>query len=204
MKKYQTGSLLIAAAALFLQISCTGGQQSKDYMEMSDSVTTILPDTAFYGHIGESTGMSVLEFITENGDTLILNKTDEETGNPGQILGDIRNYTDQYAIIRNNNLQSIRIALNITQLIQEWQSSTDPLHGFQLHADGKAKALSSAQFKYNQWSLYNCRLVLLKEFEGEHGSETQSDTMDILELSADTLVLQNSKTNSIEKFYHNK
>lgn len=204
MKKYQTGFLFMMTATLLLQTGCMGGQQSNDYMEDIDSVITTLPDTALYGHLGESTGMSVLELITEDEETFMLNKTDEETGNPGLILGDIRNYTDQYAVIRNSNLQSVRIALNINQLIGKWQSATDSLHYFQLHTDGKAKASPSAQYKYNLWSLCNCKLVLLKEFEGEHGSETQSDTMDILELSADTLTLHNSKTDKIEKFHHNK
>ena len=189
MRKGLIYPLLSMAVAASLLAGCTGGQQSKDYMEENDSVTVYPPDTAFYGHLGEGTGMSSLELITDDGDTLALNKTNEKTGEPGRILGEIANYTDQYAITTCDDNQ------------RKWQSDTDKQHGFQLEMNGKARSLATGPYKYNQWSLYNCKLILLRESEGVHGAETRNDTLDILKLTPDSLVLQNNRKNIPEKFH---
>ena len=55
MRKGLIYPLLSMAVAASLLAGCTGGQQSKDYMEENDSVTVYPPDTAFYGHLGEGT-----------------------------------------------------------------------------------------------------------------------------------------------------
>lgn len=171
-------------------------------MEENDSVTVYPPDTAFYGHLGEGTGMSSLELITHDGDTLALNKTNEKTGEPGRILGEIANYTDQYAITTCDDNQSVNVALNINQLTQRnWQSDTDKQHGFQLEMNGKARSLSAGTYHYNQWSLYNCKLILLQESEGVHGTATRNDTLDILKLTPDSLILQSSRKKIPEKFH---
>lgn len=181
---------------------CTGGQQSSEYMETDDSLAIQTPDTAFYGHLGEGTGMSCLELITGKGDTIVLNKTDEDSGEDGLILGAIANYTDSFSIVTRNDNQSIRIALNINDLEQKWQSMTDKKNGFYLNHDGTAKALSQEQYKYNKWTLCNCQLIMLKETEGIHGSETRNDTLAILQLTTDSLVLQPIHSDNSETFYH--
>ncbi|MCD8318561.1 MAG: lipocalin family protein, partial [Paraprevotella sp.] len=206
MKKYLTFSWPSVAIAAGILSGCWGGQKSKDYMEDQDSTTTVVhtPDTAFYGHLGEGTGMSGLELITEDSDTLLLDKTNERTGEDGRILGEIANYTDQFAITTNDDNQCVNVALNISQLAQGWQSASDGQQSFRLSLDGKVKPLSSQQYKYNQWSLCNCELILQKETEGIHGAETRNDTLDILTLSPDSLVLQDIHTRTPEKFYRVK
>ena len=52
MRKGLIYPLLSMAVSASLLAGCTGGQQSKDYMEENDSVTVYPPDTAFYGHLG--------------------------------------------------------------------------------------------------------------------------------------------------------
>ena len=47
MRKGLIYPLLSTAVAASLLAGCTGGQQSKDYMEENDSVTVYPPDTAF-------------------------------------------------------------------------------------------------------------------------------------------------------------
>ena len=49
MRKGLIYPLLSMAVAASLLAGCTGGQQSKDYMEENDSVTVYPPDTAFFG-----------------------------------------------------------------------------------------------------------------------------------------------------------
>ena len=111
-------------------------------------------------------------------------------------------HTDQYAITTCDDNQSVNVALNINQLAQrKWQSDTDKQHGFQLEMNGKARSLATGPYKYNQWSLYNCKLILLRESEGVHGAETRNDTLDILKLTPDSLVLQSNRKNIPEKFH---
>lgn len=201
MKKYLVYSIVPFGILSFV-LGCTGGQQSNDYMETDDSSMIQMPDTALYGHLGEGTGMSCLELITGKGDTIVLNKTDEGSGEYGLILGAIANYTDSFTIVTRNDNQSIKIALNINGLQQKWQSKSDRKKGFHLKSDGTAKALSQGQYKYNKWTLCNCQLIMLRESNGIHGSETRNDTLDILALTSDTLVLQNIHSGSPETFYH--
>lgn len=187
--------------------SCTGCMDSpqnngKEETERNDSVSVLLPDTAFYGHLGEGTGMSCLELVTENGDTLVLNKTDEQTGDLGRILGEIANYTDRYAVTTRNDRQSVLIALNVSQLVQrDWTSDADSLQGFRLDEDGKAHATAGGKQTDKLWNLYNCQLVLQGEDGSGKAATQRQDTLDILELTPDSLVLRDIHTRNIEKYH---
>lgn len=184
------------AVTISFLLACTGGKQNSCEENVKDSIAEALPDTAFYGHLGEGTGMSCLELVTDGGDTLVLNKTDERTGTLGRILGEIANYTDRYAITTCDDNQSVSVALNISQLLQKnWQSDVDGQSGFRLEADGKAYPISEKQM-YKEWSLYNCNLVLTQKDES-----MKSDTLTVLELSPDSLVLQNPQGGKTETFH---
>ena len=202
MKKGLVFPLLPLAFTAAFMYGCANGQQSTSDKEDNDTVVASLPDTAFYGHLGESTGMSSLELITDGGDTLCLNKTNEKTGDLGRILGEIANYTDRYAITTCDDNQSVDVALNIDQLAHKgWQSDTDGQNGFRLDMDGKASPLSGQSYKYKQWSLYNCQLVLLQESKGTQGNEMRSDTLEILKLTPDSLILQDTHKALPERFH---
>ena len=109
------------------------------------------------------------------------------------IKGEIANYTDRYAITTCDDNQSVCVALNISQMLQKkWQSDTDRQRGFRLEADGKAYSLSGKRV-YTGWSLCNCDLVLAQE--------VGNDTLAVLELSPDSLVLQGRKGGEIEVFH---
>ena len=75
MKKSLIHPLVFMAAAAGLWAGCFDGQQGGGQKETgrSETETTVAPDTAFYGHLGEGTGMSCLELVTESGVTLVLN-----------------------------------------------------------------------------------------------------------------------------------
>ena len=95
MKKELAFVLPLAMVAL---IGCIeNGGKASNYMEEEDSVCmSCEPDTAFYGHLGDGTGMSCLQLVTNEGDTLLLNNTDEQSCQDGLILGEIANYTDLF------------------------------------------------------------------------------------------------------------
>lgn len=82
-----------------------------------------MPEDALWGHLGEGTGMSVLEFITDKGDTLFIYKESEFTGEAGFILGSIRNYTDRFCITTTDSGQTLLKAVNVTQLQELWSDA---------------------------------------------------------------------------------
>lgn len=82
-----------------------------------------MPDNAIWGHLGEGTGMSVLEFITDAGDTLYINKESEITGHTGIIYGSIRNYTDRFCITTTDGGASLLKAVNVTEMQEIWSDN---------------------------------------------------------------------------------
>ena len=80
MKKSLLFSFVLGMSGLMSVVGCKDGSKNKDYVEneniVNDSVVAYPADSAIYGHLGEETGMSCIQLITENGDSLTLNKTD--------------------------------------------------------------------------------------------------------------------------------
>lgn len=79
-----------------------------------------MPENALWGHLGEGTGMSVLEFITDKGDTLYINKESEIIGKPGVIYGSIRNYTDRFCLTTTDGGETLVKAVNVTEMQELW------------------------------------------------------------------------------------
>lgn len=173
-------------AALLLTV-CVCGCKPKatsttgDIEQNTDTATVaVQADTALYGHLGESTGMSSFELITDHRDTLELSKCDEKTEVCGEIRGEIRNYTDRYAVLVNADTTAIVEAVNVTQLMGKWQQ----------HAYGaKYIALTDAEQAEKTWSLCNCRLVI------------KADTFSIVMLNSDSLGLVQSTSPDTVLYY---
>ena len=135
MKK--TAYILTAAAVLFSLASChdktQGDENKRDSIDSiapaGPGVDTLLvitmPDNCIWGHMGEDTGMSVLEFITDDGDTLYINKTNDRTGEDGIIPGSIRNYTDRFCITVADDSTNLIKAVNVTELQEIWAENKD-------------------------------------------------------------------------------
>ena len=98
--------------------------EAKEKMSDTPSRDTLLvitmPENALWGHLGEGTGMSVLEFITDKGDTLYINKESEITGKPGIIYGSIRNYTDRFCLTTTDGGETLVKAVNVTEMQELW------------------------------------------------------------------------------------
>lgn len=101
----------------------SGPQGAPSGVHMDTLLVIAMPDNAIWGHLGEGTGMSVLEFITDSGDTLYINKESEYTGQEGCIQGSIRNYTDRYCITTTDSGQTLVKAVNVTQLQEIWSDA---------------------------------------------------------------------------------
>lgn len=142
-----------------------GGQQE------SDTLVTTKADSTLWGRMGNGTGMSALEFITEQGDTLELYRTDPYTGDDGMLRGEIRNTEDRFAVTISADQESMRTAVNVTQLEEVWKKAeTAP---------------------YEEWQMWNGKLLLSSKQKQEVGTMNRIDTVDILWLDRDSLVIQN-------------
>lgn len=117
-------------------ISCSPVSEHKDASanehpilnpKVQDTDTLLLitmPKDAMWGHLGEATGMSVIEFITDSGDTLYLRKESEITGRSGIIYGSIRNYTDRFCITTTDGGETLLKAVNVSQMQELWAERT--------------------------------------------------------------------------------
>ena len=127
-----------ASAVLFSLASCHEKTQGDE--KQSDTSQTIapsatpgvdtllvitMPDNCLWGHMGEDTGMSVLQFITDEGDTLYINKTNDRTGQDGIIQGSIRNYTDRFCLTVTDDSTNLIKAVNVTELQEIWAENKD-------------------------------------------------------------------------------
>ena len=183
MKHY---TLLLIGLSVLLLTSCkdwwkqgeTDEGEGKDTLVI-DKPEPVLPDSTIWGHLGEDSGMSALEFITDDGDTLELYRTNPYTGEDGRLMGDIRNYKDHFAITLDAGGETMLTAINTTQLKEVWQKAkTEP---------------------YDGWTVGNGQIVLSSQQKQEVGIVTRLDTMTIEWLDSDSLVIRNH-INQLIKF----
>lgn len=128
--------IFTVAVCCMSMISCTPNGEQEDASAgavsagtapVHDTDTLLLitmPKSAIWGHLGEATGMSVIEFITDDGDTLYLRKESEITGRSGIIYGSIRNYTDRFCITTTDGGETLLKAVNVSQMQELWAERT--------------------------------------------------------------------------------
>ena len=140
-------------------------------------------DSTLWGHLGEDTGMSALQFITDTGDTLDLYRTSPVTGEDGNLIGEIRNYTDHFALTLAPDGESMLTAINATQLEEIWKATDTQ--------------------SYDDWKIWNGHILFCSEQQLEYGLITRVDTMYIVTLNDDSLVIR-SHINQILTFKKTK
>lgn len=139
------------------------------------------------GRIGDGTGMSCIEFVTSDNDTLLLNRTSEFTGQDGRMYGSIQTETDNLYVLKTcDNGESVDVLVNLTELRTKWHCGG---RGFSLAADSTAQPLGAESPRYKRWSLNNGLLLLTREMRHEAGQTEVVDTFRIVSLSPDTLVI---------------
>ncbi len=179
--KYKKLILCLCALAL---AGCKKEKKEQVEVPQQPPQPTVVRDSTLWGHLGEDTGMSTLQFITDEGDTLDVYRTSQYTGEDGQLLGEVRNYTDRFAITLGEGNETLVKAINVTQLARHWET---PDGEMDLKADG---TVSSKELPYNGWKLWNGHILLSSEQQQEYGKATRVDTMDIVVLDDDSLVIQ--------------
>lgn len=179
--------LLLLFVTLAFTSSCDRFRQAKVVIFDTICTDTVIgeADLAIYGTIGDKSNFQTLILHTYD-DTMTFRLV-----NP-QIIG---RYTvgDRVAVIPCGEAMANRV-VDITSLIQEWgtRDSAKVAHGFALEADGKIRVINNNTGRlYHGWSLVNGRFVLSHN-NGKARTDTVSDTMDILKLTPDSLVIGDS------------
>jgi len=186
---------LIALLALCALAGCkpTPKEQPQNVVEEDTVVVTIVPDTTLWGRLGEDTGMSTLQFITNRGDTMDIYRTNQYTGEDGLLLGEIRDLKDRFAITVAADGESLLTAVNVSQLMQRWQTEKGRMT---IENDG---TVTSQDLPYRSWQLWNGHILLTSTQQTEYSTVSRTDTMDIVTLDRDSLIIRDH-LNQLIKF----
>lgn len=182
----RAGSILMLLAAALLA-ACDGKKQGEvpevEILPL-DSIPGIYEAR---GRIGEGTSMNMLEFISDDGDTIYVTMNDQ------MVRGGMR-VGDEIEIIYNVAKDDNRgaVAVNLTALQHVW---------VQKGADGKEQSLeidpngSAATYdmvvSYDAWEVKDGLLLLHSPKKIGDESPALVDTFEIMQLTADSLVLMN-------------
>lgn len=155
------------------------------YEIVINDVQGTVKDTVLTGYLGEETGMSSLQLITDFGDTLSISKTKSD-GTNGIMLGEVRNYEDRVMILANQdedqNLFLISF-LNITQLEGVWKNGTQSIS---LRPDS---SVVGTAMNYTHWQVDRCKILFSGNLTTEYGITSRIDTVSINFLDEDSLHL---------------
>lgn len=166
------GTLLIVSLA-----ACKHNKVSTISPMTHDSMTVEGVDSTIYGVCGESTGMSVMQLITDNGDTLEIvvgDPEDKDVVKGGIFVGDKMAVT---AYKTDEGWVATQI-INMSSLIGKWTSIDK---NFEIEEGGQVKSYIKAESNpWTSWKIYNGHLLLNK------------DTFDIEELGSDSIYIENS------------
>lgn len=186
MKK---SALLVIALVVLMMTRCQCKPTPQETQtETTDSIPLdTVPDSTLWGRMGDGTAMSVVEFITESGDTLYLPKTNQLTGEDAEMMGDIRNFSDRFAVTVQGDLAdesaSLATCVNVSQMMGQWKSGNTKLA---LYVDGNADQTGG---DVKGWKMCNGRLILSAQVSTEYGKTERNDTMTLLYLDEDSLHL---------------
>lgn len=180
---------LSVAMAAMMMLSC-GGSNSHQAEREEDTVDAYdqIRDHTLYGLCGAIPSTSQLKVITDVGDTLTLDITPALENR--KMLGSVR-VGDRLAVMTNKNQTEASEVININLLLGDWVMP-DPLDGsdeigIRIKEGGVAESIEMTNITYRTWRIFNGKLEITSIREGGEQSE-ETNSFDILKLSADTLV----------------
>jgi hypothetical protein len=181
-------SFILMALSLLLFFSCEEKKQGPVELPVKivplDSIPGIFEA---HGTIGENTTMNVLEFINDDGDTLYVQVNNQA------VMGGV-NVGDEVELIYNVSMEEniASVAVNLTALQHMWsqRGADGKEQSLELDAKGRAATYDMA-VNYETWEVKD-GLLLLRSPK-KLGDETPAivDTFEIMQLTADSLVLMN-------------
>ncbi|MBR0046567.1 MAG: hypothetical protein IJP75_06750 [Bacteroidaceae bacterium] len=181
-------SFILMALSMLLFFSCEEKKQGTVELPVKivplDSIPGIFEA---HGTIGENTTMNVLEFINDDGDTLYVQVNNQA------VMGGV-NVGDEVELIYNVTMEEnvASVAVNLTALQHMWsqRGADGKEQSLELDAKGRATTYDMA-VDYETWEVKD-GLLLLRSPK-KLGDETPAivDTFEIMQLTADSLVLMN-------------
>ena len=169
------------AAGLVIALAACKEEKPNTIGTIIDNNRVNVADTTIYGKCTENLGMNSMEIVTDTKDTLqfiIVSDPDSvrtETVKGGKCVG------DRMAVVGYKNQDGewvITSAINLTTLLGKWTALDK---NFEIQEGGIVVSNFQEPKPYTEWKISNGRLVL------------SSDTFDIYELGADSLLLENDK-----------
>ncbi|MBR6036255.1 MAG: hypothetical protein IKP41_04805 [Bacteroidaceae bacterium] len=140
-----------------------------------------------HGIIGDGSSMNVIEFVSDDGDTLYINKSGQEVMG-GLVVG------DELEVIYNVTKEDVfaSVAVNLTSLQHIWsQRGADGREqSLELNPEGRA-ATYNMSIDYDSWEVKNGLLLLHSPKKIGDESPAVVDTFEIMQLTTDSLVLMN-------------
>lgn len=140
-----------------------------------------------HGTIGDGSSMNVIEFVSDDGDTLYINKSGQEVMG-GLVVG------DELEVIYNVTKEDVfaSVAVNLTSLQHIWsQRGADGREqSLELNPEGRA-ATYNMSIDYDSWEVKNGLLLLHSPKKIGDESPAVVDTFEIMQLTTDSLVLMN-------------
>lgn len=179
-------------ASMFVFESCKS-EKSKDADTMRvvrTELPTNLQDSTMFGICGEGTSMHNLQLILNNGDSIDIYIDDEFAPVPGiDIVQGGLLCGDKMAVIALIDEDHRYIAqkiINVSTLVAKW-CNTDLMNStLEFNEDGTMiSRQESERGGYNSWRIVNGNLLL------------STDTFSIINLTADSLMLENTKGISV-------
>lgn len=101
---------------LLLIVSCTGKPSSS---EVVDNPETEEDTVVLTGYLGDGTGMSCFEFVTDADDTLYLSRTAED-GTDAEVVGEIKVNSDRYVATLEKGSEELRRIENVSDSEREY------------------------------------------------------------------------------------
>jgi acyl carrier protein len=180
----------IVAILAIVCVSCEIGSRNTAEKEGEDTLATVesteLDETKeVRGQVGDGSSMNMLELVTEQLDTLNIEI-------PGALVAGGVKVGDEVDVIYTKEYGSLTssIAINVTALQHLWtQRSSQGTQSIEISPKGVAATYNMPNIEYDHWSILNGRLLLHSPQKAGVESSGYTDTLDILMLTADTLVL---------------
>lgn len=187
--------ILFSILGIGIVASCNGNG-NKGNEDEEDSAKVIIIDSisvpSIYnitGVVGDGTSMNVLELVTDNGDTLLIECPSE------MVVGGVE-VGDLMAVTYNSNgeTNSIMTSINLSALQHLWtQKGADGRsQSLEIDEDGRAVTYDMS-VEYNAWSLVDGKLLLHSPKKVASEQAAMVDTFEIMELNDEHLVLMHGE-----------
>lgn len=180
-------TVLALMAVATIMIGCKNVEKRVPFEEVN--VDYILKDSTIYGFCGQRSDASILELITDAGDTLLINV--EAARDQKLVLGE---YTtgDEMAVVPNVDSTAAVMVVNRSTLYGNWVMP-NPIDGssetgISLQKGGTAEGIDQTTIVYRSWRLFNGQLKILADRDDGIGSEDEL-VFKIKELTNDILTL---------------